>query len=104
MGHMTTAAKKHLIDLYREPQLSEGRGGYLCLDRNERVTPYEKAFLDEFFAGLDPSLICSYPNPKPLILQQRIERTKDLIRHVLKYEQLSHTPQRIKDWSLSTTH
>jgi histidinol-phosphate aminotransferase len=67
MGHMTTAAKKHLIDLYREPQLSEGRGGYLCLDRNERVTPYEKAFLNEFFAGLDPSLICSYPNPAPLI-------------------------------------
>ena len=64
---MIPNTKACLRNLFRDQEYSKSRDGYLCLDRNERVSPYEKEFLNNFFLKLNPSLISTYPNPSILI-------------------------------------
>lgn len=43
------------------------RERFVCLDRNERVTPFSEAEFALMSAALGPELLCTYPDPSPLV-------------------------------------
>jgi histidinol-phosphate aminotransferase len=56
----------HLLAIDRVTENMGERAHYICLDRNERVTPWKDDVFRDMLASLRPGHFCSYPDPLPL--------------------------------------
>jgi histidinol-phosphate aminotransferase len=57
----------HLLDIVRASEDMRGRGRFVRLDRNERMTPFSDSEFRAMLATLQPDTFSAYPDPSPLI-------------------------------------
>ncbi len=64
---MTPKPNPHVLKINRAPQGMEGRNANICLDRNERYTPFDESIFNRMVSRLTPHDFCSYPDTSPLL-------------------------------------
>src|SRR5439155_17578595 len=61
--------REHLLTVQRVPERMHERSGYVCLDRNERIEPFDEEIVRDLRERLEAALLCSYPDPSPLYVR-----------------------------------
>jgi histidinol-phosphate aminotransferase len=59
--------REHLRAIERSNERHEGREAYVCLDRNERASPFSDALMRRMLAQLTPRDFMAYPDPGPFV-------------------------------------
>jgi histidinol-phosphate aminotransferase len=73
--------RDHLVGVERSNERHEGREGFVCLDRNERASPFPDATLRDMFASVTSRDLMAYPDPGPFVsrLARQTGRGEDWI-------------------------
>ncbi|MGB8488387.1 MAG: hypothetical protein WCD67_19130, partial [Xanthobacteraceae bacterium] len=58
---------EHLRSIFRTSERHEGRKGFICLDRNERVSPIPEPIFREMLAHLTIQDVMAYPDAGPFV-------------------------------------
>lgn len=72
----TILPRSHLLMIKRDRERGTKRTQYVCLDRNEQVTPLPKRLRQEILRGLPADAFNAYPEPSPLY--ERLSRTLEI--------------------------
>src|SRR5262245_24568139 len=59
--------REHLRTIERTSERHEGRDGFVCLDRNERVTPLPDAVLKDMLGSITSRDVTGYPDAGPFV-------------------------------------
>jgi histidinol-phosphate aminotransferase len=59
--------RAHLRAIERSNERHEGREAFVCLDRNERASPFSEALMRRMLAQLTPRDLMAYPDPGPFV-------------------------------------
>lgn len=64
---MSEFLREHLRSIERTDERHERRDRFICLDRNERASPFPDAQLQQMLAVLTPRDLMAYPDPGPFV-------------------------------------
>jgi histidinol-phosphate aminotransferase len=64
---MSGLLREHLRSVERTNERHEGRERFICLDRNERASPFPDALLRQMLSGLTSRDLMAYPDAGPLV-------------------------------------
>ena len=55
----------HIENIHRDSDVLTGRSEFICLDRNERVSPFPQAVLDDILSTVSSKIFTAYPDLGP---------------------------------------
>ena len=56
----------HILNIFRESDVFEGRDNLICLDMNERVSAFPETFFQDMLSNITSKMFSSYPHIGPL--------------------------------------